>query len=54
MLKIRLQRVGRKGMPVFKIVVAEHTMPIQGRIVEKLCSYIAWKLDDMKFHLAEI
>ncbi len=47
MLKIRLQRVGRKGMPVFKIVVAEHTMPIQGRSVEKLGSYISGKLDEM-------
>ncbi len=47
MLKIRLQRVGRKWMPVFKIVVAEHTMPIQGRIVEKLWSYIAGKIDQM-------
>lgn len=41
MLKLRLQRMGRKRMPVFRLVVAEHTMPVQGRFLEKLGSFIA-------------
>ncbi len=46
MLKIRLQRQGRKGMPVFRIVVAEHTMPVQGRFVEKLGGYTAGRKEE--------
>lgn len=41
MLKIRLQRAGRKRMPVFKLVVAEHTMPVNGRCVERLGSFVS-------------
>jgi small subunit ribosomal protein S16 len=40
MLKLRLQRMGRKRMPVFRLVVAEHTMPVQGRFLEKLGSFV--------------
>ena len=43
MLKIRLQRAGRKRMPVYRIVVAEHSMPIQGRFKEKLGSFVSGK-----------
>lgn len=40
MLKIRMQRVGRTGMPAYRIVVAEHTAsPKAGKFVEKVGSY---------------
>jgi len=45
MLKIRLQRIGRKRMPVFRIVVAEHTSPVAGRFVEKLGSFVGGNKD---------
>ncbi|PCI24089.1 30S ribosomal protein S16 [Candidatus Peregrinibacteria bacterium] len=41
MLKIRLQRKGRKRMPVFHIVLAEHTAPVQGKFIEKLGMFMA-------------
>jgi len=40
MLKIRLQRVGRKKIPAFRLVVAEHTMPVKGRFLEKLGNFV--------------
>jgi small subunit ribosomal protein S16 len=40
MLKIRLQRQGRKRIPAYKIVLAEHTMPVRGRFLEKLGHFI--------------
>ena len=39
MLKIRLQRTGRRKRPFYKIVVAEHSAPIQGRYVAAVGSY---------------
>lgn len=39
MLKIRYQRVGRKNHAHFRLVVAEDSAPIQGKIVEALGSY---------------
>ena len=39
MLKIRLQRSGRKNRPNYRVVVAEHTAPIQGRYIELLGSF---------------
>lgn len=39
MLKIRLQRLGRKKRPFYRIVVAEHSAPIKGRYVESLGHY---------------
>lgn len=40
MLKIRMQRTGRTGMPTYRIVVAEHTAsPKAGKFVEKVGSY---------------
>ena len=40
MLKIRMQRIGRKNMPAFRIIVAEHTRgPKTGNIVEKVGTY---------------
>ncbi len=40
MLKIRMQRTGRKNDPSFRVVVGEHTMgPKSGRFLEKLGFY---------------
>jgi small subunit ribosomal protein S16 len=39
MLKIRLQRTGRKNRPAYRIVVCEHTAPIKGKFLEKLGHY---------------
>lgn len=40
MLKIRLQRIGRKNMPAYRLIVAEHTRgPKTGNIVEKVGTY---------------
>ena len=39
MLKIRLQRAGRKREYSYRLVVAEHTAPVKGRFVEKLGYY---------------
>ncbi|HET7275788.1 MAG TPA: 30S ribosomal protein S16, partial [Longimicrobiaceae bacterium] len=38
-LKIRLRRMGRKRAPTYRIVVAESSMPRDGRIVEKIGHY---------------
>lgn len=39
MLKIRLQRIGKKGQAYFRVVVTEHTQKPKGRFVEDLGSY---------------
>ncbi len=40
MLKIRLQRTGRKNNPFFRVVVGEHTNSAQsGKFIEVLGSY---------------
>lgn len=39
MLKIRLQRVGRKNFPSFRIVLVEHTKPVRGKFLELLGFY---------------
>lgn len=39
MLKIRLQRSGRKNRPNYRIVVAEHSAPIKGRYLEMLGTF---------------
>lgn len=39
MLKIRLQKVGKKNAPSYRVVLAEHTSPPQGRFIEILGSY---------------
>jgi len=36
MLRIRLRRIGKKHQPYYRVVVAEHTAPIQGKFVAKL------------------
>ncbi|HSX42331.1 MAG TPA: 30S ribosomal protein S16 [Candidatus Saccharimonadales bacterium] len=39
MLIIRYRRIGKKNSPTYRVVVAEHTMPIDGRFVADLGSY---------------
>ena len=39
MLKIRLQRIGRKNQAYFRVVVLEHTVKPKGRYLELLGSY---------------
>ncbi|MBN1258736.1 30S ribosomal protein S16 [Candidatus Peregrinibacteria bacterium] len=39
MLKIRLQRIGREGRPVYRIVVAEHTAAAKGKYIALLGRY---------------
>lgn len=39
MLKVRLTRVGRKNQAMYRVVVAEHTAPIQGKFVEIVGHY---------------
>jgi len=39
MLKIRLQRVGKKNSPSYRVVLAEHTAPPQGKFIEILGHY---------------
>ncbi len=39
MLIIRFRRIGKKNQPTYRVVVAEHTMPLDGRFVADLGSY---------------
>jgi small subunit ribosomal protein S16 len=39
MLRIRLRRTGRRNRPTYRIVVAEHTAPLSGKVVEQLGHY---------------
>ena len=39
MLKIRLQRIGKRGQAYFKVVVTEHTTKTKGKYLELLGSY---------------
>jgi len=39
MVKIRLQRFGKKKSPFYHIVVADSKSPRDGRIIEKIGSY---------------
>jgi len=39
MLTIRLRRIGKKGQPTFRVVIAEHTAPIQGKFIADLGFY---------------
>ena len=42
MLKIRLQRVGRRNDPAFRVVVVEsHRAPKTGKVIENLGNYEA-------------
>ena len=39
MVKIRLQREGKKKAPFYHIVVADSRSPIDGKIIEKIGTY---------------
>lgn len=39
MLKIRLQRIGKRGQAYFRVVVTEHTQKPKGKYLELLGSY---------------
>ncbi len=39
MLKIRLQRIGKKHQPHYKVVVVEHARKPQGQYLEQLGTY---------------
>ena len=39
MLKMRFSRVGKKGYPIYRIVIQEHTLPTSGLSVARLGSY---------------
>lgn len=39
MLVIRLQRVGKKNQPSYRIVLAESTAPVKGKFIEILGNY---------------
>ena len=39
MVKIRLRRVGRKRLPVYRIVIADATSPRDGRFIELIGQY---------------
>lgn len=39
MLRIRLRRTGKKHQPYYRVIVAEHTAPIQGKYVAQLGHY---------------
>lgn len=45
MLKIRLQRTGKKHDAAFRIVVAENTSPVKWRFREKIWTFVARRLD---------
>ncbi|MEA3304473.1 MAG: 30S ribosomal protein S16, partial [Patescibacteria group bacterium] len=36
MLKIRLQRGGKKHAPFYRIVVAEHSNPVSGKFIDRV------------------
>ena len=44
--RIRLRRVGRKKLPLYRSVVAEKTAPRDGRFIEKIGSYDPMKAKD--------
>lgn len=39
MLRIRLQRTGRRNLPTYRLVVAEHTAAVKGKFIEKFGYY---------------
>lgn len=57
MLKIRLQRKGRRNRPFYRIVVAEKSNPVQGRFLEILGHYdplnkeTVFKKDRIEYYL---
>lgn len=59
MLVIRLSRTGRKNQPAYRLVVAEHSAPVQGKYLEIVGSYnpgeakkIEFKEDRIKYWMS--
>jgi len=46
--RIRLRRIGRKHIPLYRIVVAEGTAPRDGRFIEILGTYDPKAKDEQK------
>jgi small subunit ribosomal protein S16 len=46
MLKIRLSRAGRKKLPFYHLVIAEHTAPRDGKFIEKVGTYNPFTKED--------
>lgn len=59
MLVIRLRRIGKKNKPTYRVVVAEHTYPINGKFMADLGFYnphtkgIGLKVEDVKLWLSK-
>lgn len=55
MLRIRLQRTGRKHKATYRIVVAEHTSPVKTGVIEQIGFFnpmanpVVFELDQAKF-----
>ena len=45
-VRIRLRREGRKGLPMYRIVVADKEAPRDGRFIETIGSYRPKQKDD--------
>lgn len=59
MLVIRLRRIGKKNKPTYRVVVAEHSYPINGKFTADLGFYnphtksIGLKVEDIKLWLTK-
>jgi small subunit ribosomal protein S16 len=59
MLVIRLRRIGKKNKPTYRVVVAEHSYPINGKFMADLGFYnphtkgIGLKVEDVKLWLSK-
>lgn len=59
MLVIRLRRIGKKNKPTYRVVVAEHSYPVNGKFMADLGFYnphtkgIGVKVEDVKLWLAK-
>lgn len=59
MLKMRLQRIGKKGQAYFRVIVTEHTTKPKGKYLELLGSYdphknvITVKAERIKYWLSQ-
>jgi small subunit ribosomal protein S16 len=45
-VRIRLRREGRKGLPMYRIVIADKEAPRDGRFIETIGSYRPKQKDD--------
>lgn len=59
MLVIRLRRIGKKNKPTYRVVVAEHSYPVNGKFTADLGFYnphtkgIGLKVEDVKLWLSK-